>query len=204
MINELLTSQNIFCIRLETSSSQVLLQRHVGPILPHAKLMWVRDNEPENYEKVYKLLLPKDYVRFKLTGELVTDMTDASGTLFLNIHERKWSPEMAEMLEVDKDILPGLVESPEISGKVPRTAAEETGLPPGIPIAGGAAFGAAILGGVGAGVFKDLQEACANLIHTGDKVIPEKDRVEKYDRYFKFFQSLYPLFKPSYEELSRL
>jgi xylulokinase len=69
---------------------------------------------------------------------------------------------------------------------------------------GGAAFGAAILGGVSAGVFKNLQEACANLIHTGDKVIPERNRVEKYNRYFKFFQSLYPLLKPSYEELSRL
>jgi xylulokinase len=69
---------------------------------------------------------------------------------------------------------------------------------------GGAAFGAAILGGVGAGVFSDLKEACDNIIRTGDKVIPEHDRAERYNKYFKFFQSLYPLLKSSYGELARL
>jgi xylulokinase len=379
-----------------------------APYFTACKLIWVRDNEPDNYEKIYKCMLPKDYVRFRLTGEFVTDMTDASGTLFLNIHERKWSSEMMEVMEVDKDILPDLVESPEISGKTSRKAFEETGLPSGIPVAGGggdqaaaaigngivdegvatysigtsgviyaatneikydpegrvnsfchaapgkwsvlavinsaagsyqwyldnfsdwakaeakqtgesvyailernasripegsdklfflpylagerhphtntnargvffglhaghtndhivrsilegvsfcfrdcldvmreleisideiratgggakskfwlemlantsgepivtmasdeggAAFGAAILGGVSAGVFENVQEACSNLVHTGAKVIPQNDRVEKYNKYFKFFQSLYPLLKPSYEELARL
>ena len=379
-----------------------------APYFTACKLIWVRDNEPENYEKIYKCMLPKDYVRFKLTGEFVTDMTDASGTLFLNIHERKWSSEMMEAMEVDKAILPGLVESPEISGKTSKKAAGETGLPSGIPVAGGAgdqaaaaigngivdegiatysigtsgviyaatneikydpagrvnsfchaapgkwsvlavinsaagsyqwyldnfadwakaeakqtgesvyailernasripegsdkliflpylagerhphtntnargvffglhaghtndhivrsilegvsfcfrdcldvmreleisineiratgggaksklwldmladisgepivtmasgeggaAFGAAILGGVSAGVFENVQEACSTLVHTGVKVTPQNDRVKKYDRYFKVFQSLYPLLKPSYEELARL
>ena len=379
-----------------------------GPYFTACKLLWVRDNEPQNFEKIYKLMLPKDYVRFKLTGEFVTDMTDASGTLFLNVHERKWSQEIVDKLGVDNNILPDLVESPEVSGKVTKRAAEETGLLPGIPVAGGggdqaaaaigngvveegiatysigtsgviyaatneikydatgrvnafchaapgkwcvlacinsaagsyqwyldnfsdwamaeakssgesifsilenraagipegsekliflpylagerhphtdtnargvffglhaghtnshiirsilegvsycfrdcldvmrelnisigeiratgggsksklwldilsnvsnepivtmasdeggAAFGAAILGGVGAGVFSNLNEACDNMVRTGDKVIPEKNRASIYDKYFAFFQSLYPLLKPSYAELARL
>jgi len=69
---------------------------------------------------------------------------------------------------------------------------------------GGAAFGAAILGGVGAGVFANLKEACENMVRTGDNVIPEKSSAAIYDKYFKFFQSLYPLLKSSYGELARL
>lgn len=109
-----------------------------APYFTACKLMWVKDNEPENYEKIYKFMLPKDYVRFRLTGEFATDMTDASGTLFLNVYDRKWSPELVDMLDVDKSILPGLVESPEVSGTVSTKAAEETGLIPDIPVVGGA------------------------------------------------------------------
>ena len=109
-----------------------------APYFTVSKLLWVRDNEPENYEKIHKLMLPKDYVRFKLTGECVTDVTDASGSMFLNVYERKWSPEITEILDIDKNILPGLVESPEVSGKVSGQAARETGLPAGIPVVGGA------------------------------------------------------------------
>jgi len=109
-----------------------------APYFTACKLYWVREFEPEVYEKSFKLVLPKDYVRLKLTGELATDVTDASGTLFLDIEKRKWSEEMLEMLDVDHAILPELVESPEVPGKLSSDAAKQTGLKQGIPVAGGA------------------------------------------------------------------
>jgi xylulokinase len=118
-----------------------------APYFTACKLLWVRDNEPEIYEKVYKLMLPKDYVRFRLTGELATDVTDASGTLFLNIKDRNWSKEMADLLDVDFSILPEVYESQDISGEVSKTAAGATGLKAGTPVAGGAGDqGSAALG----------------------------------------------------------
>ncbi|MCK5569848.1 MAG: xylulokinase [Spirochaetes bacterium] len=120
-----------------------------APYFTACKLLWVRDNEPQIYEKICKMMLPKDYIRFKLTGEFATDVTDASGTLFLDIPNRKWSDEMPGRLGIDKEILPELVESPEISGKISRMAAEETGLKPGVPVAGGAGDQASAAVGIG-------------------------------------------------------
>lgn len=108
-----------------------------APYFTACKLLWVRNHEPRNYARVKKILLPKDYVRFKLTGECVTDVTDASGTLFLDVKNRCWSRKIPDMLGVDSDILPGLVESSYISGRVSKRAAEATGLPVGTPVAGG-------------------------------------------------------------------
>jgi xylulokinase len=108
-----------------------------APYFTACKLLWVRDNEPDNYKKVHKLLLPKDYVRFRLTGEFATEVTDASGTLFLNIGKRRWSQEMPQLLGVDSSILPDLYESQEVTGNVVKTAANRTGLQPGIPVVGG-------------------------------------------------------------------
>jgi len=120
-----------------------------APYFTACKLQWVRDNEPEIFEKVYKMMLPKDYIRLKLTGEFATDVTDASGTLFLDVQKRQWSAEMPTMLDVDKNILPALVESPYISGKISKSAAEEIGLKPGTPVAGGAGDQASAAVGIG-------------------------------------------------------
>jgi len=79
--------------------------------------LWVRNNEPQNYEKVYKILLPKDYIRFKLTGEFATDVSDASGMQLLDIKNRCWSDEVLEKLEIDKELLGKVYESPEVTGK---------------------------------------------------------------------------------------
>ncbi|MBE0479330.1 xylulokinase, partial [Candidatus Aerophobetes bacterium] len=76
------------------------------PYFTACKLLWVRENEREIYEKIFKILLPKDYIRLKLTGDFATDVTDASGTLFLDVRERKWSREMLDCLDVDRAILP--------------------------------------------------------------------------------------------------
>jgi xylulokinase len=120
-----------------------------APYFTACKLQWVRDNEPAIYEKVHKMMLPKDYIRFRLTGEFVTDVTDASGTLFLDIRKRKWSDQIPSLLDVDSGILPHVVESPELSGKVSRHAAELTGLRQGTPVAGGAGDQAAAAVGNG-------------------------------------------------------
>ena len=108
------------------------------PYFTACKILWVRENEPSVYEKLYKLLLPKDYVRFKLTGTFVTDVTDASGTLLLDSRRRKWSGEMLQYLQLIPDILPECLESADVSGYVTEQAAQMTGLAKGIPVIAGA------------------------------------------------------------------
>lgn len=117
-----------------------------------SKILWVRNNEPQNYEKVYKILLPKDYIRFKLTGEFATDVSDASGMQLLDIKNRCWSDEVLEKLEIDKELLGKVYESPEVTGKVSRQASELTGLCEGTLVVAGGGDQAA--GAVGNGIVK--------------------------------------------------
>jgi xylulokinase len=91
------------------------------------KLLWVRDNEPQNFERARKFLLPKDYVRFMLTGEHATEVSDASGTGLLDVVTRRWSREMVERLKLDASLLPDLKESVEITGTVSAAAAAKPG-----------------------------------------------------------------------------
>jgi len=101
------------------------------------KLLWVRDNEPKNFARVRKVLLPKDYVRFQLTGEYATEVSDASGTALFDVVLRRWSKQMVGGLGLDKEILPKVYESSEVTGQVTAQAAELTGLIEGTPVAGG-------------------------------------------------------------------
>ncbi len=101
------------------------------------KLLWVRDNEPELYERVRKVLLPKDYVRFRLTGEFATEVSDASGTALFDVVNRRWSFELADLLGIDTDVLPQCLESSVVSGAISREAAALTGLAEGTPVVGG-------------------------------------------------------------------
>jgi xylulokinase len=101
------------------------------------KLLWVRDNEPENYERAAHFLLPKDFVRFRLTGEFATEVSDASGTLLFDVTNRRWSSEMLGALEIDSKLLPRAYESPEITGQITRETALVTGLKAGTPVVGG-------------------------------------------------------------------
>ncbi|BCS81921.1 xylulokinase [Anaerocellum diazotrophicum] len=117
-----------------------------------SKILWVRNNEPQNYEKVYKILLPKDYIRFKLTGEFATDVSDASGMQLLDIKNRCWSDEVLEKLEIDKDLLGKVYESPEVTGKINKAASEITGLCEGTLVVAGGGDQAA--GAVGNGIVK--------------------------------------------------
>jgi len=101
------------------------------------KLLWVRDCEPKNFARVRKLLLPKDYIRFKLTGDYATDVSDASGTALFDVVTRRWSEDMADRLNVDRGILPQVFESSEITGQITAEAAQVTGLKAGTPVVGG-------------------------------------------------------------------
>ncbi len=113
------------------------------------KLLWLRENEPDNYSRLCTLLLPKDYIRFLMCGEYATEPSDAAGTLLYDVHRRRWSKQMLDALEVDEGILPRVVESTEVSGLVTAEAAKELGVPAGIPVVGGGADNAA--GAVGCG-----------------------------------------------------
>ncbi|MDX1981872.1 MAG: xylulokinase [Bryobacteraceae bacterium] len=101
------------------------------------KLLWVRDHEPANYERVRKVLLPKDYVRYRLTGEFASDVSDASGTALFDVVHRRWSAHMCGKLGIPMDWLPEVYESPEVTGKISPLAAAATGLSAGTPVVGG-------------------------------------------------------------------
>jgi xylulokinase len=101
------------------------------------KLLWVRDNEPANFARVRKMLLPKDYVRFKLTGEFSTEVSDASGTALFDVVHREWSSQMIEALSLDASILPKCHESVEVTGTISSSITELTGLSAGTPVVGG-------------------------------------------------------------------
>ena len=117
------------------------------------KILWIKNNEPDNYNKIKKILLPKDYIRFRLTGELATDVSDASGTSLLNVPERKWSDEISSGLEIPKEWMPQLYESAEITGRVKKEFCEELNLPENLIVAAGGGDQAA--GGVGTGTVKE-------------------------------------------------
>ncbi len=101
------------------------------------KLLWVRDHEPANFERVRKVLLPKDYVRFRLTGEFATEVSDASGTALFDVVARRWSHPMCDALGLDRHMLPKCYESPEVSGRLTPSVAKALGLAPGTPVVGG-------------------------------------------------------------------
>ena len=101
------------------------------------KILWVRDKEPKVYAKTKHILLPKDYIRYRMTGEYATEVSDASGTLLLDVKNRVWSNRLLELLSIDRALLPHLHESYEVSGKISATVAKELGLIAGIPVVGG-------------------------------------------------------------------
>ncbi len=113
------------------------------------KIVWLRDEEPDNFRQVSRLLLPKDYVRLRLTGEYATDASDAAGTLLLDIQARDWSGEILEALEIPQEWMPKVYEGPENTGALRKSVAEELGLPQHIPVAAGGGDNAAAAVGTG-------------------------------------------------------
>lgn len=113
------------------------------------KVVWLRDEEPDNFGRVARVLLPKDYVRLQLCGEYATDASDAAGTLLLDVRARDWSGEILEALEIPEEWMPKVYEGPESTGALRGEVAEELGLQPGIPVAAGGGDNAAAAVGTG-------------------------------------------------------
>lgn len=113
------------------------------------KILWVRENEPEIFAKARHILLPKDYLRLKLTGDYATDRAGAAGTLLLDVKTRNWSAAVLEALEIPPEWLPPTHEGPEVTGHISLEAAQATGLKAGTPVVGGGGDQAAQAVGVG-------------------------------------------------------
>ena len=131
----------------------VLVEETCNPVLTGftaPKIIWMRDHEPHLYERAQMFLLPKDYIRFRLSGEFATEVSDASGTSLLNVPKRQWSNRVLDALQISKDKLPRVYESCEVSATVSRAGSEATGLREGTPVVGGGGDQAA--GAVGNGI----------------------------------------------------
>jgi len=132
-----------------------LIELVSNPALPGfsaSKVLWVRDNEPEIFARTRTIVLPKDYIRYRLTGVMAIEISDAAGTCLLNVKEGKWSHEVLEAIRCDPALLPPVIAADAISGTSTKEVASLTGLPTGIPVAGGGADNAC--GAVGNGVVR--------------------------------------------------
>ncbi|MBC8569897.1 xylulokinase [Zongyangia hominis] len=125
----------------------------ISPSYGGQKLMWVKDHEPEVYEKTYKILNAKDYIILKLTGRFVTEYTDASSTCLLDLAKLQWSDQLLEVMGLDRDKLPELCRSTDVAGTVTREAAAACGLIEGIPVVCGGGDG--VCAAVGTGCVKE-------------------------------------------------
>lgn len=113
------------------------------------KLLWMRENEPENFEKIAKIMLPKDYLTYKLTGVHACDYSDASGMLLLDVQHKRWSQEMLEICGVSERQMPKLFESFAVVGRLTKEAAQTLGLPETVKVVAGAGDNAAAAVGTG-------------------------------------------------------
>lgn len=149
-----------------------------------AKILWVRKHEPEIYEKCAHILLPKDYLRYKLTGEFATEVSDASGMQLLDIKNRRFSREILDLLDIDPALLARVYESPEITGEISSAAAAATGLRPGTPVSGGGGDNACAA--VGTGVvregraFTTIGSSGVVYAHTKEMHLDPKGRVHTF------------------------
>jgi len=151
-----------------------------NPIMPGfmgPTLLWLKENEAESFRKIYKVSLPKDYIGYKLTGEITTDFSDASATLLFDNRRRKWSEHILTELNIEADILPDVYESVDIRGEITWRASEETGLPKDIPVITGG--GDSPVGAIGAGVIDN--KVLSSNIGTGGQILLLTDEC-KIDR----------------------
>ncbi len=114
------------------------------------KIRWLQQNEPENFARTKMILNPKDYIRLRLTGECLSEVSDSSGTGFFDVHNRCWSLPLLKIAGIDPALFPKVVESTETAGKINSAAARSTGLPEGVPVAGGG--GDAVISTTGLGL----------------------------------------------------
>ncbi len=133
--------------RLVSLTNNRMLTGYTG-----GKLLWLRDEEPANFERMKLFLNPKDYIRFKLTGEIALDVSDASGTGFFNVRERQWSWELIDIAGLPHSIFPECIESTALAGRITAEVAQLTGLPQGLNVYAGG--GDAVIQTTGAGLVR--------------------------------------------------
>jgi len=151
--NDQRTAEQCRQIEEKAGGREALIELVANPALTGftaPKILWVRHHQPKIYERTKHILLPKDYIRYRMTGLHATEVSDASGTLLLDVANRVWSDKLLGLLDIDKALLPRLHESPEITGTLTGAAAEALGLGAGIPVVGGGGDQAA--GAVGNGI----------------------------------------------------
>ena len=176
------------CVDIERLvGREKLIQITANPALTGftaSKIMWVKKHEPENYAKCRHILLPKDYVRFMLTGEYATEVSDASGMQLLDVGKRCWSDEVLDKLGIDKSYLGKVYESPEITGYVTDEIAALTGLAKDTPVVGGAGDNAAAAVGTGTvapgAAFTTIGTSGVVYAHTKEMAIDPKGRVHTF------------------------
>ncbi len=176
------------CVQMEEMIGRETLVRITGnpamPAFTAAKLLWVRNHEPQNFARCKHILLAKDYIRFRLTGEYATEVSDASGMQLMHIEEHTWSEEICDKLGIDVSALAKIYESPDVTGHVTEGVAALTGLSQGIPVAGGAADNAAAAVGMGicqeGRAFTTIGTSGVILAHTDRPVTDPKGRVNTF------------------------
>ena len=149
-----------------------------------SKILWVRNNEPSVYEKCKHILLPKDYIRYMLTGEFATEVSDASGMQLLDVPKRNWSDEVLGKLSIDKSLLGKVYESVEVTGTVHKEASARTGLAAGTIVVGGAGDNAAAAVGTGTvangSAFVTIGTSGVVYAHTDKPAIDPSGRVHTF------------------------
>jgi len=155
-----------------------------------ATLRWLQEERPDLWSQTRQVLLPKDYLRWRLTGELATDPSDGSGTLLLDVRERQWSDTLLKVLDIEPSLLPPIQPSEAIAGSLTSGAAEAFGLRPGIPVATGAADTACSM--LGAGLVGP-DTLLLTLSSGGQLLLPATDvRVDPAGRIHTFCSALSP------------
>jgi len=149
------------------------------------KILWLKENEPENYQKVKHILLPKDYIRYRLTNELFTEVSDAAGTLLFEVIKKRWSTSLLKKLEIDPDLLPPVLNSFDLAGRITKPIAEKTGLKFATPIVAGGADNAC--GAVGSGIIREgrvmvsIGSSGVVLAHTNNPQADQEGRIHLFN-----------------------
>lgn len=139
------------------------------------KILWLKNNEPKAYEKIARVLVTKDYIRFLMTGDFATDVSDASGTLLLDVKKRNWSHEILQALDIPIEWLPDVFESPVVTGKISKEGAKLFGLREGVPVVAGGGDQSA--GAVGNGIIKEgeatISLGTSGVVFAPSSVVPK-------------------------------
>ena len=171
----------------EIIGSERLIEITANPALTGftlSKIMWIKNNEPDIYRDIAHILLPKDYIRFKLTGQYATDVSDASGMQLLDIGKRCWSDEIINKMGINKNWLGKVYESPEITGYISKEGSRETGLAISTSVVGGAGDQAAAA--IGCGIVREgkisdtIGSSGVIFAHTDKPLIDYKGRVHTF------------------------